>query len=76
MPNKGITSRPIQNIYNVIYVGYVYSIWSTYYHFPFGYFISVHFGLIHLIHISFLGSPLRYRMLILDLTRNLFLFYA
>ena len=23
--------------------GYVYSIWSTYYHFPYGYFTSVHF---------------------------------
>ena len=48
--------------------GYVYSIWSTKYQLPLGYFISVHF--------MFVGSPLSYCMLIFELMRNLYTYNA
>ena len=36
--------------------GSVYSNPITYYHFPFEYYTSVHFGLLHIIHISLFGK--------------------
>ena len=55
---------------------YVYSIWSTYYHFPFWiscicpFWIMTSCPLFH-----YLGSPLSYHTLIFDIMRNLYLYW-